>query len=88
MSENRVSASTTFVHDCIIYMLMRDAEGRKKEARSYKQQGKATRHTQGSHFSKELPQVGMLQVVAWINVEGLFQAVNITGIIQFQVILL
>ena len=43
---------------CIyMYMLMRDAEGRKegrkKQARSYKQQGKATQHTQGSHFSKE-----------------------------------
>ena len=37
-----------------IYMLMRDAEGRKKEASKiiYKQQGKATQHTQGSHFSK------------------------------------
>ena len=35
-------------------------EGRKKQARSYKQQGKATQHTQGSHFSKEneLPRVG------------------------------
>ena len=31
-------------------MLMRDAERRKKEAN--KQQGKATQHTQGSHFSK------------------------------------
>ena len=41
-------------------MLMRDAEGRKKQARSYKQQGKATQHTQGSHFSpkNELPRVG------------------------------
>ena len=30
------------------------AEGMKKEAaRSYKQQSKATQHTQGSHFSKE-----------------------------------
>ena len=27
-------------------------EGRKKQARSYKQQSKATQHTQGSHFSK------------------------------------
>ena len=26
-------------------------EGRKKQARSNKQQGKATQHTQGSHFS-------------------------------------
>ena len=41
---------------------MRDEkEGRKKQARSNKQQGKATQHTQGSHFSKknELPQVGL-----------------------------
>ena len=32
--------------------IMRDAEGRKKQARSYKQQSNATQHTQGSHFSK------------------------------------
>ena len=34
---------------------------RKKQARSYKQQSKATQHTQGSHFSKknELPRVGL-----------------------------
>ena len=34
-------------------------EGRKKQARSSKQQGKATQHTQGSHFPKknELPRV-------------------------------
>ena len=32
--------------------LMRDEkEGRKKQARSNKQQGKETQHTQGSHFS-------------------------------------
>ena len=36
-----------------MYMFMRDAEGRKKQARSNEQQGKATQHTQGSHFSKE-----------------------------------
>ena len=36
----------TFIH-----VLMRDEkEGRKKQARSNKQQGKATQHTQGSHF--------------------------------------
>ena len=36
----------------IIHVLMRDEkEGRKKQARSNKQQGKATQHTQGSHFS-------------------------------------
>ena len=35
-----------------IHVLMRDEkEGRKKQARSNKQQGKATQHTQGSHFS-------------------------------------
>ena len=38
---------------CInVQVLMRDEkEGRKKQARSNKQQGKATQHTQGSHFS-------------------------------------
>ena len=43
-----------------MYMLMRDAEGKKKQARSNKQQGKATLHTQGSHFpkKKELTWVG------------------------------
>ena len=36
----------------IIHVLMRDEKGgRKKQARSDKQQGKATQHTQGSHFS-------------------------------------
>ena len=34
-----------------LYMLMRNAEGRKKQARSYKQQGIAIQHTQGSHLS-------------------------------------
>ena len=37
-----------------INVLMRDEEGRKKEASKVKQtdkQGKATQHTQGSHFS-------------------------------------
>ena len=41
---------------------MRDEkEGIKKQARSNKQQGKATQHTQGSHFSyeNELPRVGL-----------------------------
>ena len=33
-----------------VHVLMRDEkEGRKKQARSNKQQGKATQHTQGSH---------------------------------------
>ena len=42
-----------------MYMLMRDEkEGRKKPARSNKQQSKATQHTQGSHFPKEKSQVG------------------------------
>ena len=43
------------IHDIVctlhIHVLMRDEkEGRKKQARSNKQ-GKATQHTQGSHFS-------------------------------------
>ena len=34
-----------------IHVLIRDEkEGRKKQARSNKQQGKATQHTQGSHL--------------------------------------
>ena len=37
-----------------MYMLMRDEkEGREKQARSNKQQGKATQHIQGSLFSQE-----------------------------------
>ena len=43
-----------------VHVLMRDEkEGRKKQGRSNKQQGKATQHTQGSHFPKknELPQM-------------------------------
>ena len=39
---------------CIYIVFMRDdKEGRKKQAKSNKQQGKATQHTQGSHVSKE-----------------------------------
>ena len=35
-----------------VHVLVRDEkEGRSKQARSNKQQGKATQHTQGSHFS-------------------------------------
>ena len=42
------------INELYIHGLMRDEkEGRKKQARSNKQQGKATQHTQGSHFSKE-----------------------------------
>ena len=42
-----------YTHNAVyIHVLMRDEkEGRKKQARSNKQQGKATQHTQGSHFS-------------------------------------
>ena len=43
-----------YLDSAYIYMtvLMRDEkEGRQKQARSNKQQGKATQHTQGSHFS-------------------------------------
>ena len=37
---------------CHVHVLMRDEkEGRKKQAMSNKQRGKATQHTQGCHFS-------------------------------------
>ena len=37
--------------NCVLHLYMRDEkEGRKKQARSNKQQGKAAQHTQGSHF--------------------------------------
>ena len=35
-----------------MYIIRDEKEGRKKQARSNKQQGKATQHTQGSHFSR------------------------------------
>ena len=55
---------------CTIYMLMRDEkEGRKKQARSNKQQGKATQHTQGSHFSKEkCATSGGIRRVSWVQI--------------------
>ena len=38
-----------------VHVLTRDEkEGRKKQARSNKQQGKATQHTQGSHVHTEM----------------------------------
>ena len=41
-------------------------EGRKKQARSNKQQGKGTQHTQGSHSQKnELPWVGYMYIYFW-----------------------
>ena len=43
----------------IVHVFMRDEkEGRKKQAKSNKQQGKATQHTQGSHFSLHLSCLG------------------------------
>ena len=36
-----------------VHVREKQKEGRKKQARSNKQQGKATQHTQSSHFSKE-----------------------------------
>ena len=38
--------------DCVVYMLMRDAEGRDKEASKVIQTKQSNKHTQGSHFSK------------------------------------
>ena len=38
-----------------VHVLMRDEkDGRKKQARSNKQQDKATQHTQGSHLSSNI----------------------------------
>ena len=46
----REKFATAYMH-VHVHVLMRDEkEGRKKQARSNKQQGKATQHTQG-HFS-------------------------------------
>ena len=49
--------SVMYIHFVIVHImdvLMRDEkEGRKKQARSNKQQGKAIQHTQGSHFYLE-----------------------------------
>ena len=51
--QSKVVITWSLVHKCIhIHILMRvEKEGRKKQARSNKQQGKATQYTQGSHFS-------------------------------------
>ena len=50
-----------------IHVLMRDEkEGRKKQARSNNQQGKATQHTQGSLLN-ELPQVHVHIIVYSTN---------------------
>ena len=49
-------------YNVYIHVLMRgEKEGRKKQARLNKQQGKVTQHTQGSHFSyeNELPREGL-----------------------------
>ena len=44
---NQATYMYIYIH---VHVLMRDEkEGRKKQARSNKQQGKATQHTQGSH---------------------------------------
>ena len=56
-----LSSLSSLIKTCIIcvlhvydvHVLMRDEkEGRKKQARRNKQQGKETQHTQGSHFSQ------------------------------------
>ena len=50
--EVRIVDGWMYVLDHFVHVLMRDEkEGRKKQARSNKKQGKATQHTQGSHFS-------------------------------------
>ena len=51
-----------YICTCTCICVNERYKGRKAEARSYKQQGKATQHTQGGgHFPKknELPRVGL-----------------------------
>ena len=51
-SRAAVNAAVCCITLLCVHVLMRDEkEGRKKQARSNKQQGKATQHTQGSRFS-------------------------------------
>ena len=51
LTPHETLSSYTHVH---VHVFMRgEKEGRKKQARSNKQQGKAPQHAQGSHFSKE-----------------------------------
>ena len=60
-----------------IHVLMRDEkEGRKKQAWSNKQQGKATQHTQGSPLPKtnELPQVGLEPTTLYTLDRALYSA--------------
>ena len=40
----------TGIHVCIYMLMMRCEEGRKKQARSNKQQSKATQHIQGNYM--------------------------------------
>ena len=65
-----VTLGSRQVHVHAIYMLVRDAEGRKKQARSNKQTNKATQYTQGSHFPKknELPRVGLEPMCIHVHV--------------------
>ena len=50
-------------------------EERKKQARSNKQQGKATQHTKGSHFFRknELPWVGLEPTTLYTLVRALYR---------------
>ena len=51
------------IYACTVHVLMRDEkEGRKKQARPNNQQGKATQHTQDSHFPNK-------NELAWVGLE-------------------
>ena len=51
--------TATAIIDLHVIERCRRKEERSKQARSNKQQGKTTQHTQGSHFSFELSRVGI-----------------------------
>ena len=62
-----------------MHVLMRDEkEGRKKQARSNKQQGKATQHTQGSYFMYNICIIlYLLDTVIRLNQEFMYVHISI-----------
>ena len=58
-SEGRNTFIYMYIHVVLLDILMRDEEGRKKQARSNKQQSKVTQHNQGSHFQRKMSCLGL-----------------------------
>ena len=48
---DKIVVRALYMHGHVHVLMIDEKEGRKKQARSNKQQGKATQHTQGSNFS-------------------------------------